>query len=92
MHGSRLPFIQHKKLLRISLGVFLRHLLVPVADRQKRKSYLIEITKTIIGYIPPQAVVTDLVVLMPHILPVLRAPLGTRRDQRFHISYHFIDP
>ena len=34
MHCRRLSFIEHQKLLRISLLIFLRHLLVAVTDRK----------------------------------------------------------
>ena len=35
MHRCRLSFIEHQKFLRISLLIFLRHLLVAVTDRKQ---------------------------------------------------------
>ncbi len=99
MHGSRLPLVQHKKLLRIRLGILLWFLPIPIADRQQRESHLVEIPKPIIRNIPSKTVLPYLVILMPHALPVLRAPFGKGRNlesvflyQGFHIFNHFINP
>ena len=89
-----LSFLQVQQFFRVDFRVAVRHGAVAVADRDQGKADAVKITLAVVGDVPAQAAVADLVVFMPFPAPFLRGKM-TERGQiavlpRAH-GFHFPD-
>ena len=69
--GGVLALLQVQQLLGIDLGILFRHNLAAVADGDQRETQLVKFALAVVGDVPAQTAVTDLVVLMALGFPFL---------------------
>ena len=72
VHGGVLFLLDVQQLLCIGLGVLV-HLQVAVADGDERETHLIKVAHAVVGDVPTQHIVPNLIVVVALFLPLLRS-------------------
>ena len=78
--GRILTLLQVQQLFRIDLGIFVLHGLAAVTDGNEGEAHFIKLALAVVGDVPAQAAVPDLVILVALGFPFLRGKVAERRQ------------